>query len=95
MLQSKFSTIGGSLQGKLNFSPSHGICLYFTLRLNEIQQHEGAYNVTQATRMKPSDAFEHDKKAINNFTAELYSQLLSVQIKKLSQPKHDFTGEET
>ena len=46
----------------------------------------------KATRMNPSDAFEHDKKAINNFTAELYSQLLNVQIKKLSQPKHDFTG---
>ena len=58
----------------------------------EIQPHEGAYNITQATRMKPSDAFEHDKKAINNFTAELYSQLLNVQIKKLSQPEHDFTG---
>ena len=60
--------------------------------MTEIQPHEGAYNVTQATRMNPSDAFEHDKKAINNFTAELYSQLLNVQIKKLSQPKHDFTG---
>ena len=62
--------------------------------MNDIQPHEGAYNVTQATRMEASDAFEHDKKAMNNFTAELYSQLLNVQVKKLSQPKHDFTGKE-
>lgn len=42
--------------------------------------------------MEPTDAFEHDKKAINNFTAELYSQLLNVQVKMLSQPERDFTG---
>ena len=74
------------------FLPFNRPIVYRDFWLVEIQPHEGAYNITQATRMKPSDAFEHDKKAINNFTAELYSQLLNVQIKKLSQPEHDFTG---
>ena len=44
--------------------------------------------------MTHTDAFEHDKEAINNFTAQMYSQLLSVTVKKLSQPENDFTGKQ-